>query len=91
MESLWQKYGGSVQFVSVNLVNTQNDLINWLNNMTGGITYPVLHDPNWNITSLYASGTVYFPLIFINGFAYNLSDPNRAGIMIIDFIGLRVF
>jgi hypothetical protein len=69
MENLWKKYGGSVQFVAVNMMETLQDLNNWLGNMPSGITFPVLHSTNWSIANLYASGmgTIYWPLIYIIG------------------------
>jgi len=68
MENLWKKYGGSVQFIAVNLVQTLQDLQNWIAGMSGGVTFPVLHDPNWAIARLYWTGsTIYFPLIYIIG------------------------
>ena len=67
MENLWKKFGGSVQFVAVNLPQTLQDLNNWIAGMPGGVTFPVLHDPNWAIAGLYWSGLLYYPLIFIIG------------------------
>lgn len=77
MENLWQKYGGSVQFVAVNTKNALTNLTTWLSGasqvvngttypgVAGGITFPVLHGPT--IAGLYVSGTYYYPLIYIIG------------------------
>ena len=68
MENLWKKYGGSVQFVAVDIVQTLQDLKNWIAGMSGGVTLPVLYDPNRAIAGLYwTAGTLYFPLIYIIG------------------------
>jgi hypothetical protein len=68
MEDLWKKYGGSIQFVAVNIVETLANLTNWLAAMPGGITFPVLHSSNWSIAGLYWTGpTLYFPLMYIIG------------------------
>ncbi|HEX6096893.1 MAG TPA: VWA domain-containing protein [Thermoanaerobaculia bacterium] len=67
MENLWQKYGGSIQFVAVNTVETEADLHTWLAGLPGGITFPVLHNTDWSIANLYFSGSgfLYFPYIVI--------------------------
>lgn len=83
MENLWEKYGGSVQFVAVNMMETLPDLNNWLNNMPSPITFPVLHSTNWSIVNLYASGmgTIYWPLIYIIGADGIVKDIYDQGIL----------
>jgi hypothetical protein len=61
MQNLWQKYGGSIQFVAVRVFGT--GLQTFIADK--GITFPVLDNPS--VLPLYWQGSYTLPLVFIIG------------------------
>jgi von Willebrand factor type A domain len=63
MENLWQKYGGSIQFVAVNTRETVDNFKNWLNGIDQIWTYTDSNGITHNVPCAGIVGGVTFPAL----------------------------